>query len=242
MHAPAIRCAQVGERTRWTHAPVTAPIADMTVCGTNPTRFNAPAMDAPPTVISGSAVEVCLESSYELGEGAVWTTAYGNEGAFLHVDILGCTTSIHRPAVGGLVTFRLPSVVGTVVPVVGGRQLLVALAKGPAFVDVTTGAVARVGSGDLEPLLPANRCNDGKAGPDGRFYYGTMHGASVDPRPPTGSLYVMDHDGTSRQLLSGVTVSNGLAWSADEKTMYYIDTPTMNVQAFDWDAAKGAIR
>ena len=193
------------------------------------------------TTISGSRVEVCLASSYELGEGSLYTELYPGGGAYLHVDILGATVSVHRPALGGLVTYRLPSVVGTVVPVLGGRQLLVALAQGPAFVDLTTGAVARVAAAALEPALPLNRCNDGKVGPDGRFYFGTMHGATVDPRPASGALYVMDHDGSTRRLLEGITVSNGLAWSADGKTMYYIDTPRCDVQAFDFDAEKGAI-
>ena len=81
----------------------------------------------------------------------------------------------------------------------------------------------------------------GAGGPDGRFYFGTMHSPSVSPRPPTGSLYVLDHDGSIRTLISGVTISNGLAWDKEGKTMYYIDTPTGAVQAFDFDAAKGAI-
>ena len=45
----------------------------------------------------------------------------------------------------------------------------------------------------------------------------------------------------SKKEVSGISISNGLAWTADAKTMYYIDTPTKEVWAFDYDAVKGNI-
>lgn len=60
--------------------------------------------------------------------------------------------------------------------------------------------------------------------------------------PGAGSLFVVERDGKSfREALSQVTISNGLAWSADAKTMYYIDTPTKEVWAFDYDVNDGQI-
>ena len=154
------------------------------------------------------------------------------------MDILGKTTSIHCPYTGELRTFPLPTAVGTVVPRASGGAV-VALQDGPFALDYATGALARLGRPLGEP--PTNRCNDGKCGPDGRLYFGTMHSPSVSPRPPTGSLYVLDTDGTIRTLLSSVTISNGLAWSLDTKTLFFIDTPMGCVQAFDFDGEKGAI-
>ncbi len=52
---------------------------------------------------------------------------------------------------------------------------------------------------------------------------------------------MMDKDLHVEHKLGGVTISNGLAWSGDAKTMYYIDTPTGQVDAFDYDIATGAI-
>ena len=46
---------------------------------------------------------------------------------------------------------------------------------------------------------------------------------------------------TYRKAIDGTTISNGIAWSSDSKTMYYIDTPTLVVQAFDYDVVEGQI-
>jgi sugar lactone lactonase YvrE len=51
----------------------------------------------------------------------------------------------------------------------------------------------------------------------------------------------MDHDKTITEILDSISISNGIVWSADKKTMYYNDTPTRVVQAFDYDDATGEI-
>jgi len=62
----------------------------------------------------------------------------------------------------------------------------------------------------------------------------------MSEKNPTGSLY--SFDGTSiTRLLSGITISNGLTWSPDHKTFFYIDTPTREVKAFDYELETGAI-
>lgn len=91
---------------------------------------------------------------------------------------------------------------------------------------------------DPEKDLPHNRFNDGKCDPVGRFWAGTMH---FDEDKPTGSLYVLDRDLTVRKMLTGITISNGLAWTSDQKTMYYIDSPTKQVAAFDFDLETGEL-
>ena len=85
---------------------------------------------------------------------------------------------------------------------------------------------------------PSNtRFNDGKCDPRGRFLAGTM---DMGEKDPNGSLYSFDGKSVTR-LLSGVTISNGLTWSPDQKTFYYIDTPTREIKAFDYDLETGAI-
>ena len=54
-----------------------------------------------------------------------------------------------------------------------------------------------------------------------------------------GSLYCIDTDGTIKKHLDKVSISNGLAWSADNKTMYYIDSIPRCVYAFDYDIDTG---
>jgi len=82
-----------------------------------------------------------------------------------------------------------------------------------------------------------NRFNDGKCDPAGRFLAGTM---AMNEADPTGAFYSFDGKQV-KKLFGGVTISNGLTWSPDHKTFYYIDTPTRKVQAFDYDLATGQI-
>lgn len=99
-------------------------------------------------------------------------------------------------------------------------------------------------SGSLEIMaeperdMPGNRFNDGKCDPAGRFWAGTM---DVNFAPGKGSLYRLGIDGSVRRMLSGVSCSNGIVWTRDARIMYYIDTPTREIAAFDFDASTGDI-
>jgi sugar lactone lactonase YvrE len=59
--------------------------------------------------------------------------------------------------------------------------------------------------------------------------------------PQAGSLYCMDTELRVRRLFGGVAISNGLGWSPDNAVMYYIDSPTRQVAAFDFDPESGDI-
>jgi len=76
------------------------------------------------------------------------------------------------------------------------------------------------------------RFNDGKADPYGNFLVGTLHLKGEDNQ---AALYAIDKHGTVKMLLKDLSLSNGLTWSADKKTFYYIDTPTKTVKAYDYD-------
>jgi sugar lactone lactonase YvrE len=79
----------------------------------------------------------------------------------------------------------------------------------------------------------AVRFNDGKCDARGRFWLGSMD--KVNEEMPLGSLYVVNPDFSVAQVHSGITVSNGLCWNADEDCFYFVDSPTRNVFAFDYD-------
>ena len=83
-----------------------------------------------------------------------------------------------------------------------------------------------------------NRFNDGKCDPAGRLVVGTM---DMGESNPSGFLYSLESGKPPRKLLDGITISNGLAWSPDYKIFYYIDTPTRQVRAFDYDLDTGNI-
>ncbi|MCX7804455.1 MAG: SMP-30/gluconolactonase/LRE family protein, partial [Planctomycetota bacterium] len=109
--------------------------------------------------------------------------------------------------------------------------------RGFAVLDLDSGRMEMFAVPDGHP--PENRFNDGKCDPAGRFWAGTM--AMTGPREGKGSLFCLFPDRSVKRMLDGVTTSNGIAWSLDRKTMYYIDTPTLTVWAFDYDERTAAI-
>ncbi|MDR2674367.1 MAG: SMP-30/gluconolactonase/LRE family protein [Opitutaceae bacterium] len=173
-----------------------------------------------------------------LGEGALWDA---RAGALLWVDILGQRVGRLNPATRTSECWTLDSLVGAVVPAESGG-LLLALGGGVAMLDTAsgrTGDVACPEGHDPE----TTRFNDGKCDPAGRFVAGTV---SLAGQAGMGSLYVFEHSreglfARSRRLLSNVSISNGLAWSADHSRMYYIDTPTRAVSVFDYDLGNGVM-
>lgn len=86
----------------------------------------------------------------------------------------------------------------------------------------------------VEPESPQHRCNDGKCDALGRLWFGTMH---TDALPGKGALYC--YDGTLRKVLDGISISNGLCWSADNKIMYHIDSAERNIRAYEFDLLSG---
>ena len=175
--------------------------------------------------------ESILHAQAALGEGALWNP----ETAKLYwVDIEGRALHVFDPATGHDRCYPVGQRIGTVVPRRGGRAL-VALQNGIHEIDLNTGLLILLANTLSENSL---RFNDGKCDPAGRFWVGTF---DMLLRPHAGTLYRFDPDGSTHVMLRRITNSNGIAWSSDRRTMYYIDTPTLAVQAFDYDHATGSI-
>jgi len=176
--------------------------------------------------------EQLTEADAEHGEGPVWSPSWGGPslGELRWVD----TFAGDLLALGddGTVTKRnVDKAIGALRPRAGGG-MIVALERRFALAGA---------DGELHPLgevwdTPGVQFNDGGCDPQGRFYCGSM---AVDNTPGAGRLYRLDPDGTVHVALREVTVSNGIGWSPDGGTAYYIDTPTMRVDAFDHDPDRG---
>lgn len=89
---------------------------------------------------------------------------------------------------------------------------------------------------DIELEKPLNRCNDGACDASGRLWIGTMS-TQIDKN--AGALYAVDTHLALTKKVAPVTISNGIAWSLDNEIMYYIDSPTRKVQAFQFDHHTG---
>lgn len=81
------------------------------------------------------------------------------------------------------------------------------------------------------------RYNDGKWDPKGRLVIGTM--GYEDTYEGEAALYAVEKDGTFRTVLDGLTLANGMGWSPDGKTLYFIDTPTKKVGRYAYDLKTG---
>jgi sugar lactone lactonase YvrE len=176
------------------------------------------------------AIELLLDSKSMLGEGPVWDARIGR---IAWVDIMAGRLHLTAPN-AETSTIDLPGPVGCVVPRTSGGWL-VALADGFWAVadDGTTERLVDIQSG-----RPELRFNDGKCDPQGRFWAGSM---ALDFQPAAGALYRLDPDLSVHRMIDETTISNGLDWSLDGRTMYYVDTPTGRIDQFDFDGATGAI-
>ena len=170
----------------------------------------------------------------QLGEGPVW---HPEEQALYWVDIDGKRLYRYDPADGSVTHQTFGIKIGAAVPCRGGGFLL-------AMQD----GIYRLRTfGESEPKLAARpaeihgglRFNDGKCDPQGRFWAGTMtHGSGPSGQ---GTLYRIGSDLEPVPMVRGVSISNGLAWDAARRIMYFIDTPTQKVAAYDYDPETGDI-
>jgi sugar lactone lactonase YvrE len=174
-----------------------------------------------------SSAEQITDRVAHHGEGPVWDPATGH----LHfVDMLAgdvltlrADAGVDRAHVGSVAAVWRPRSAG------GG---IVGVERGFALVNAD-------GVIDTLPAVftdPAIRMNEGGCDPQGRFYCGTM---AYDETPGAGTVYRLDPDGSVATVLSEVSISNGIVWSLDGQTVYYVDSPTRRVDAFDFDAATG---
>ena len=168
----------------------------------------------------------------QLGEGALWNH---QTQEFFWVDIEGKMLHIYNPETKVNRSFPTPSRIGTVVPS-GKESALIALEDGMYNINTLTGDIKLFTK--VETDQPENRFNDGKCDPAGRLWVGSMHLEQITGR---ANLYRIDHDGTATKMLDSITISNGIVWTKDQKTMYYIDTPTGFIRAYDYDLTTGDI-
>ncbi len=170
-----------------------------------------------------------LDAKAELGEGPVWHPA---QQRLYWVDITRAELHSFDPIARQDAVYSVHHQVGCAVIRASGGFIL-GLHNGFAAFDPITGSLTMLA--DPESRTTGNRFNDGKCDPAGRLFAGTLG------KPGTASLYRLDANLHVEPMLRNITCSNGLAWSTNHKTCYYIDTPTSQIAAFDYDIDTGAI-
>ncbi len=183
-----------------------------------------------PTENQDMEAKLLFDNKALLGEGPIWN----HETQQLYwIDIESKQLHLYTPETNEDNFFDVGERIGTVVPIESGGAL-VALENGIHSMDLQSGNLTFI----TNPLEEGIRFNDGKCDPLGRFWVGSMH---LQAEKNASALYMMDENQQITQKLDSVTISNGIIWSLDNKTMYYIDTPTREVRAFDYDISTGTI-
>jgi len=175
--------------------------------------------------------QVVSSAPMELGECPLW---HPEEKALYWIDIAGQAVHRYVPKTGAQTVWPMPSEPGCIAWNSSGG-MIVALRSGMALLDTIDGSLTEVAPSPYDKSKL--RFNDGRCDALGRFWVGTLY----EPRDqPLGGLYCLDHAALSYRG-NPVTVSNGVAFSPDAKTLYHADTTAHRICAYAFDLQSGKI-
>ena len=169
-------------------------------------------------------IEVLVDVKTILGEGPLWDV---EEQRLYWIDSFGC--NVFRATADGreVRAWDVPAKIGSMALRRRGGAVL-SLQTGFHFLDFKTGDCSLIV--DPEPDKPTTRLNDGKVDKRGRFVAGSM---DTMEEGPNGSLYRLDPDLSLHKLDQGIVVSNGPCWSPDGKILYFADSWSGEIWAYD---------
>jgi sugar lactone lactonase YvrE len=177
-----------------------------------------------------AAVECVARVACTLGEGPVWDA---EDNRLFWVDIKAPALFAMSFATRSVRRWDMPESLGAIgLRARGG--LVGAFRSGFAFIDPDTGDVTSIGSVPAHP--PGNRFNDGHVDPRGRFWAGTMDDGE---QAKTGHLYRLDPDRHIERFEAGFVVTNGIEWSGDGRTLYFVESAQRRIWAYDFDMHAG---
>ncbi len=176
------------------------------------------------------AAQVFVRETCDLGEGPFWF-----EDRLWWIDInAGVLHSVDGEG-RDHTTLKVGRKLGAVAPV-DTERFIAALENGIGFVHRVTAEVAMLASPESD--RKTNRFNDAKCDPAGRYVAGTL---SMVGEKNVAALYSVEKNGSWQSLRTGITLSNGLAWSADGRTLYHVDSLAYQISQFPYDLATGRV-
>jgi sugar lactone lactonase YvrE len=173
-----------------------------------------------------------IPSQCFLGEGPYWHVA---RQSFFWVDIENGKLFEHNLKTKETKTRSFPHRLTVVLEDKEGN-LILGLDRKLARFDLDTEKLTWLC--EVESEYPLHRFNDGKVDPKGRIWIGTLSTLFTEG---VGSLYLVDQDLKPKKQLDHLTISNGMAWTEDNKTFYFIDTPTRQIKAYNFELESGEI-
>ncbi|XP_050672448.1 regucalcin-like [Leptidea sinapis] len=180
---------------------------------------------------------------FKHAESPVWDA---ETQSLLFVDVL--RQNIHRLdySTGNISTKHIGyGQVNVVCLVAGSRRLLVSVRSALYLLDweVAGDAALRLLT-TVDQGLPDNVINEGKADVEGRFWGGTKGPQNGDDvLPDKAILFSIEQDKfvDPKIHIKPASISNGLAWALNNSILYYVDSPTQRIEAFDFDTQKGEL-
>ncbi len=178
-------------------------------------------------------VRCVLDAKAALGECPVWSV---EEKVLYWVDISNRTIHRFDPATGEDCEWTFPDLVGSFALCESGG-LLIAAGTALHLVDLETMAIETIAEAVSDRRR--TRFNDGKCDRAGRFWVGTM---DLEKTRSIAALYRVGDDHRHHEIVGNLVVSNGLAWSPDDRKMYHSDSRQNVIWAYDFDLETGTVR
>jgi sugar lactone lactonase YvrE len=179
---------------------------------------------------SALACQCVTSQPNELGESPFW---HPHEQKLYWVDISGKKILRSDGAMGPVESWDMPGEPGCIAPAASGG-LVIALRHGVFRARGWHAALEQIAQLDYDPARM--RANDGKCDALGRLWIGTIDETKVTRN---AALYCLDCRGgrtpTIEQKVNQASTANGLAWSPDGRTLYWADTPSHAVRAWDFE-------
>lgn len=174
-------------------------------------------------------VELVTDIKAELGEGPLWSA---QEQSIYWIDVTQRKVFRHNLETKKTEQFTVSGMPGCI----GLRKsggIIAAFRTGPALISLETGEETKIPS---MIDFGKERFNDGKCDRRGRFFAGTM---DKTMKEAIGALYRIDPDRTVTKVSEGIRLSNGMAWSPDDRILYHNDSRPGYVYAYDYDIETG---
>lgn len=182
-------------------------------------------------------IRICIDGGFLLGEVPNWDV---RTRRLWFIDGLGGTLMSCDADGGTLASWDMGCVIGSYALRENGG-VIVALETGLHRFDPESGVFTLIAH--PEAGKEGVRLNDGRVDARGRFVVGSLDMGSLDgaraPDSSGGTLYRLDRDLSLHVLAQGITISNGIAWSPDDRTFYFADCMIDRIYAYDWDADSG---
>jgi sugar lactone lactonase YvrE len=177
-------------------------------------------------------IELACQDEATLGEGPLWDH---RDGRLLWVDIVEGVINVLLPSASTMQRIELGENIGCIALTARSDTVVGALRSGWHWVDLETGEKRLIARSPTERLC---RVNDGAVDRAGRFWVGTLEDGEKNP---VGELFRMDADLAYKSMDQGFLCPNGIAWSPDQRWMFFVDSRRDAIYRYPFDVVAGTL-